>query len=670
MKYKKERRAKKKIKANRTQSAKQPSKEVRTGIFISHPKGFGFVEFADRDEEDLFVPAPYVENAFHKDEVEVELLPEQKGKRREGRILRILDHGITEVVGTFSKSTSFGFVIPDNTKITKDIFVPKECAKHASTGDKVVVRIKSYGDKKKSPEGKIIEVLGKESDPGVDVLSVARAYEIPMEFPPRVLKQADRCPDHVLESDHCGRLDLRSWQMVTIDGEDAKDLDDAVSLSMEDGLYKLGVHIADVTNYVQATSALDREAKKRGTSVYLVDRVVPMLPKALSNGICSLNAGEDRLALSCIMWIDKNGTLRKHQIAETVIHVDRRMTYTEVDRILAKEDPELLLEYRECVPMFFMMKQLSDLLRKRRRQRGAISFEFPECKILLNKNGKPIDIRIHERNAATDLIEDFMLQANETVAEEFCRHKIPFLYRSHENPEEDRIEEVLSFIRRQGISAEKEKQEITPLEIQAVQDQIKGHPMEPLISRLLLRSMKQARYTTQCIGHFGLAAPYYCHFTSPIRRYPDLQIHRIIKDCIRGRMNEEKAQEYSAFLDETAQHCSETERRAEEVERETEKMKKAEYMQYHFGEVCEGRISGVTAYGIYVELPNTVEGMIPVQTMRDDFYVFDEENFQMVGEMTKKTYRLGDVVSIRVKEADVHRKTIDFSLDETGGWDE
>lgn len=644
--------------------------ECKRGTFISHSKGFGFVELEETDEEDIFIPAPYVGEAFHRDEVEVVLLPQQSGRRQEGRVVRVLSHGITEVIGTFERSNSFGFVIADNVRISKDIFIPKECINNAATGDKVIVQMRSYGSGQKSPEGKVVEILGKVGEPGIDVLSVARAYDIPMEFPIKVINQAERCPDHVLENAFNGRLDLRGWQMVTIDGEDAKDLDDAVSVSMEDGMYKLGVHIADVSNYVQGGSALDREALKRGTSVYLVDRVIPMLPKKLSNGICSLNAGEDRLALSCIMWVDKKGLVKKHQIAETVIHVDRRMSYTNVNKILTEEDEELIVEYRDLVPMFRMMKQLSDLLRANRSNRGAIDFEFPESKIILNDRGKPIDIKAYEHNAATNLIEDFMLLANETVAKEYCRKEIPFLYRTHENPDMDKMEGVLSFIRNQGISVSKSMEEITPKEVQEILSAIEGSPMEPLISRLLLRSMKQARYTTGCSGHFGLAAKYYCHFTSPIRRYPDLQIHRIIKDDLRGRMNDQKKEYYVSILEEVARQTSATERRAEEAERETDKMKMAEYMQYHIGETFDGVVSGVTGWGIYVELPNTVEGLVHVNTLRDDYYVFDQGNYQMIGEMTGKTYRLGDKVRVRTADVDLGNKTIDFVLEEMGEEDE
>ena len=450
--------------------------------------------------------------------------------------------------------------------------------------------------------------------------------------------------------------------IFTIDGEDAKDLDDGVSLTREGDLYRLGVHIADVTNYVQDHSALDREALKRGTSVYLVDRVIPMLPKRLSNGICSLNAGEDRLTLSCIMDFDKNGNIVHHEIGETVINVKRRMTYTNVKKILVDKDPDLMQEYKEFVPMFQDMQELSSIIRSKREKRGAIDFDFPESKVKLDENGHPTEVYIYEQNVATRIIEDFMLSANETVAKEFCLAQIPFVYRVHENPDPDKIEQVLALIHSQGYHAKKSGQEIKPKEVQAALAEIEGSSKEPLFSRLFLRSMKQARYSTKCIGHFGLAAEYYCHFTSPIRRYPDLQIHRIIKDTLRNRMNEAKKAYYEEFLDAVAEQSSQMERRAEETERETIKLKKAEYMADHIGEVFEGVISGVTSWGIYVELPNSIEGMIHLSSLSDDYYVFDEEKYQVVGESRGKVYSLGDPLTIRVAEVDVENRTIDFRL--------
>ncbi len=637
-------------------------KRLITGTFIGNPKGFGFVAVdTDSDEkvEDIYIPEEYTNHAFHNDKVEVVLLKHSMGKRQEGQIVKILEHEITTVVGTFQKTNSFGFVISDNRKISQDLFIPKEKTMGAEDGQKVVAKIKDYGSARRSPEGKIIEILGNADDVGVDVLSIARSYDIPMEFPEKVLLQAERCPDHVLDSDLAGREDLRNVQMVTIDGEDAKDLDDAVSLTKEGDLYHLGVHIADVSNYVQGGSALDKEAFKRGTSVYLVDRVVPMLPVQLSNGICSLNEGEDRLAMSCLMTIDSTGEIIDHKICESVIHVDRRMTYTAVNAILQDPGCDTADQYRELVPMFLDMFELSKIIRERRSERGSIDFDFPESKIILDEKGKPVDVVLHEANDATRLIEDFMLSANETVAKEYCTRKLPFLYRIHESPDEEKMETTLSAIRALGFKAEKGRQRISPKEIKEIQAQIAGTKEEPMISRLLLRSMKQAKYDPECIGHFGLAAKYYCHFTSPIRRYPDLQIHRIIKDDLRGRLKDDKIAWYHSILGGVGEKTSILERRADEIERETDKLKMAEYMQKHIGEVYEGVISGVTGWGFYVELPNTIEGLVHVSTL-PEYYIYDENHSCLIGEHSGRRYVMGDKVKVRVVSVDLTAKTIDF----------
>ena len=498
----------------------------------------------------------------------------------------------------------------------------------------------------------------------VDIQAVVDVYQIPEEFPARVITQAEKCPEEVIPNDYNGRLDLKSWQMVTIDGEDAKDLDDAVSVTKAGDTWTLGVHIADVSNYVQENSALDREALKRGTSVYLPDRVIPMLPKRLSNGICSLNEGQERLALSCIMTINEKGRVIGHQIAETVIRVDRRMTYTAVNAILTEPEapPELLEEYHELVPMFRQMQELSALIRSCRKERGAIDFEFPESKVILDAEGTPVEIRPYPSNVATRMIEDFMLMANETVAEEYCTREIPFLYRTHDKPDGDRMEATLTLIREQGIKVEKRSHEITPGEVQKILTSIEGTPEEPLISRLLLRSMARAIYTPECSGHFGLAASYYCHFTSPIRRYPDLQIHRIIKDDLRGRLDKGgRIGKYSSILQHVAEQSSAMEQRAAEAEREAVKLKKAEYMLEHVGEEYDGVISGVTGWGFYVELPNTVEGLVHIMTLKDDYYNFDEENYRLVGEQHGRVFRLGEPVRVRVRNAEPANRTIDFT---------
>ncbi len=450
--------------------------------------------------------------------------------------------------------------------------------------------------------------------------------------------------------------------MVTIDGEDAKDLDDAVSVVKEGEHYVLGVHIADVTNYVQENSALDREAYERGTSVYLVDRVIPMLPHTLSNGMCSLNAGEDRLALSCIMTVDEEGVVVDHEIAETVIHVNERMTYTSVRKILADHDEEECKKYKDFVPMFEQMAELSAILRKRRKKRGSIDFDFPEAKIILDEQGRPTEIRPYERNVATKLIEDFMLLANETVAEDYFWQEIPFVYRTHDVPDEEKIQKLCTFINNFGYSIHIGQDEVHPKELQKLLQKIDGTPEEALISRLTLRSMKQAKYTTMSTGHFGLATPYYCHFTSPIRRYPDLQIHRIIKDNLRGRMNAKKIEHYDKILPEVAKHSSEMERRADEAERETDKLKKVEYMSERIGEVFEGVISGVTEWGFYVELPNTVEGLVHVTTLVDDYFHYNESTYELVGEVTNIRYKLGQRVHVMVTGTDKILRTIDFRV--------
>ena len=655
---------KKKDKNKKDKNKKEQPEGIQAeGTFIGHPKGFGFVEIEGQDE-DIFIPESDTGTAMHQDKVRIIIRDEKKeGKRQEGVVVKVLERGMPEIVGTYQLNRDFGFVISDNPKFSKDIFIPRKEAAGIKNGDKVIAVITDYGSGNKNPEGKIKENLGNIRTPGTDILAIVKSFGIPSEFPEKVMKQAQRVPDHVLDADRDGRLDLRHLQTVTIDGEDAKDLDDAISLTKEGDIYHLGVHIADVSNYVQYNSALDREALKRGTSVYLADRVVPMLPERLSNGICSLNQGEDRLALSCLMDINEKGKVVSHQIAETVINVNERMCYTDVKNILEDTDEEAKKRYEALIPMFFMMKELSGILRNSRHHRGSIDFDFPESPLILNAAGKAIDVKPYEANVATKIIEDFMLMANETVAQEYCTEEIPFVYRTHDNPDPEKVESLLTLLHNQGVKIQKAREEITPKEIQQIIESIEGLPNEAMISRLVLRSMKQAKYTTECSGHFGLAAKYYCHFTSPIRRYPDLQIHRIIKDNLRGRlMREGRTEHYAEILDEVARQSSVCERRADEAERESDKLKKAEYMSYHLGEEFEGIISGVTGWGLYVELPNTVEGLVHVNTLRDDYYVFDQESYELRGEMTKKVYKLGDKVRVRVADADKMLKTVDFEL--------
>lgn len=635
------------------------------GVFIGNARGFGFVETGE-DEEDIFIPADAVNTALHQDRVQVLLKKEQKpGKRREGTVIKILERGTTEVVGTFQREGDYGFVLCDNQKISRDVYISPKNSHGIRDGEKVVAQILDYGSEKRKPEGKITESLGNIHAPGADILAVVKSYGIPSEFPVRVMNQAMRVPDHVLEADWDGRDDLTGLMTVTIDGEDAKDLDDAVSLTKEGNLYHLGVHIADVSNYVQGGSAIDREALKRGTSVYLADWVIPMLPERLSNGICSLNQGVERLALSCLMDIDENGTVVSHKITESVIRVDRRMSYEQVRCILEDGETETSREYQEFVPTFFLMKELSGILRGCRHNRGSIDFDFPESKIILNGAGRAIDVKPYETSVATEIIEDFMLLANETVAREYCKGEYPFVYRTHENPDPDKVEELLMLLHNQGIDVRKSGQEITPKEIQEILESIQDLPNETMISRLTLRTMKQAKYTTECSGHFGLAARYYCHFTSPIRRYPDLQIHRIIRDNLRGRLTREgKTEHYREILEEVARQSSVCERRAQEAERESDKMKKAEYMSYHLGEEFDGIISGVTGYGLYVELGNTVEGLVHITALKDDYYTFDQETHELRGELTKKVYHLGQKIRVRVADADAVKRSVDFTIAE------
>ena len=637
------------------------------GVYRASLKGFGFV-MVPGEASDIFVAEEDAGGAFEGDQVELVITKEPQGRSREGKIVRILSRGITHLVGLYqgNPNKSFGFVKPDNQKFPHDIFVPVEKANGAVQGHKVVVELTSYGGPQKKPEGKVVEIIGHINDPGTDILSIVKGYDLPVEFSEKILNQAQRAARDVSDADRAGRKDIRDWQMVTIDGEDAKDLDDAVSVVKNGENYILGVHIADVTNYVQENSAIDREALERGTSVYLVDRVIPMLPHALSNGICSLNAGEDRLALSCIMTVNPKGMVIAHEIAETVIHVDERMSYTSVKKILEDRDANEIKRYEKLEPMFERMQELSGVLREQRKRRGSIDFDFPETKMVLDENGKPVEIRPYERNVATKMIEDFMLLANETVAEDYFWQELPFVYRTHEAPDDDKIRTLATFINNFGYSMHVGANEVKPKEVQKLLGKVEGTPEEALISRLALRSMKQARYTPENTGHFGLAANYYTHFTSPIRRYPDLQIHRIIKDNLRGRMDAKRIEHYQGILPEVTMHSSEMERRADEAERETIKLKKVEYMQAHIGEVFEGVISSITKWGMYVELPNTVEGLVHVINMVDDHYEYQQERYEMVGTRRHKVYKLGQKISVRVMDADRLLRTIDFEIADEG----
>ena len=633
-----------------------------TGTYIGNARGFGFVEVEGLGE-DLFVGEGDSLNACHGDTVRVEILNggRKRGARLEARVVEVVARSNDAIVGTYQASKNFGFVVTDNAKFSSDIFIAKENSMGAVDGHKVMVEIKDYGDARHNPEGKIVRIIGHADDPGVDILSIALAFGIESEFPEKVLNQADSMNKPVSEADMAGRTDLRDTLMVTIDGEDSKDLDDAVSLSMDGDDYVLGVHIADVANYVQESSALDREALKRGTSVYLADRVIPMLPHTLSNGICSLNEGEDRLSLSCIMRIDAQGRVKDYSIVESVVNINHRMTYTAVKAIIEDHDEAVTEQYADVAPMLNKMQELSLILRAKREKRGAVDFDFPETKLVLDDKGMPIEIKPYERNEATKLIESFMLAANETVAEHFYWQEAPFLYRIHENPDEEKIKKLRTFIKNFGYSIKSTGDDIHPKEFQKLLKRVEGTKEEPLIARLTLRSMQQAKYSTECLGHFGLACEYYTHFTSPIRRYPDLQIHRIIKDSLRGRLNDRKKEHYNSILTEVATSTSRAERRADEAERETVKLKKAQYMSERIGEIFEGVISGVTNWGIYVELENTVEGLVHVSSLRG-YFRFDEANYELVGEDTGIVYRLGERVKVMVHDVDLALRTVDFII--------
>lgn len=640
--------------------------QMATGTFIGHARGFGFVT-PDAGGEDIFIPASETMGAMQKDRVLYKVLHKaEKGKKADGVIVRILERGQQRIVGTFEAgSKGYGFVVADDKKIAKDIFISRENTKGAVTGHKVVVEITDYGEDRRNPEGKVIEILGHINDPGVDILSVIRRYELAVEFPEEVYAEIEHLGTEVAEADKKGREDLRDLLTITIDGADAKDLDDAVSLKrLGNGNFELGVHIADVSHYVRENTALDKEAYARGTSVYLVDRVIPMLPHKLSNGICSLNPHVDRLALSCLMEVNGRGEVVSHRILESVINSDYRMTYTAVREILEDGAPALLEQYAEILPMLEDMEELRQILGEKRRKRGSVNFDLPESKIILDENGKPIDIRPYEKSIATNMIEEFMLVCNETIAENSFWQEMPFMYRSHQEPDEDKLEKMEQFLRGFGYYLRKKDGEIHPRELQKVLQKAEETDEERIITRMVLRSMMQARYTAENGGHFGLAAKYYCHFTSPIRRYPDLEIHRMIKKMLHGELDEKASAYYRRKMPDWAKHCSKQERVAEDAERDTDALKKVEFMEDKVGQIYEGIISGVTNWGIYVELPNTIEGMVALSQMDDDYYEFDEKKMLVFGKRTKKSYRLGDKVIVSVAKVDRMMGTIDFVFEE------
>ncbi len=637
--------------------------ETITGTFSAHPKGFGFVT-AEGFDTDFFISEDHVNSAMNHDTVEIVLLPITEGKRREAKIINIVERGTTEVVGRYEKSSRYGFVIPDDKKILRDIFIPKSQDLGASNGQKVVCTYIHYGTADRKPEGRITEILGGKDDPGIDVISIVRALNIPSEFKIEALNEAEKVNAPVKFDNHSKRVDLRDVPMVTIDGAESKDLDDAVSIGIDGDDYLLGVHIADVSEYVKEDGFLDQDAKERCTSVYLCDRVIPMLPKSLSNGICSLNEGEDRLALSCLMRIDKKGRVKEHLICESLVNIDRRMTYDAVSSVIKGDDPDTLREYSHFIVMFQTMAELSHIIRQRRERHGCIDFDFPEAKIILDEAGRTKDIVQRERDEASLIIEDFMITANVTVAKEYAEAELPFLYRSHGDPDPDKLVNLSTFMAKTGVTFRYKKGETDPKDIQKMLKKIHGLPEEPVINQFVLRAMQQAKYTVDCEGHFGLAEKHYCHFTSPIRRYPDLQIHRIIKENLRGQLNKKRVLHYKSILPEIANITSQYERRSDEAERETDKMKKAEYMMSHKGETFDGVISGVTAFGLYVTLSNTVEGLVHISTLRDDYYTYMEDSMELIGERTRHVYKMGQTIKIIVDNADKETRLIDFVLAE------
>ncbi len=639
------------------------------GRLQGNERGYGFVIPEDENTVDVFIPADELNGAMHNDRVVARIGKRSLGdKRAEGEIVKVISRANKTIVGTFENSVQFGFVIPDNTRISGDIFIPKGEFNKAKAGYKVIAEITRWPEKRRNAEGKVIEVIGNKDDPGNDIISIIKSYNLSESFPEETIKQAESVADEVTQDMLAGRRDLRQLRMVTIDGEDAKDLDDAVSIEiLPEGNYRLGVHIADVSYYVTENSALDQEALKRGTSVYLVDRVIPMLPRKLSNGICSLNPKVDRLSFTVMMTIDSNGKVINHEIFDSVINIDERMTYTNVYKILVDNDEELSKKYDYLIDDFKAMEKLARILRGKRFDRGAIDFDFEEAKIVLDDKGKPIEVKRYEITIANKIIEEFMLVCNETVAEHFYWASVPFVYRVHEDPDTDKMETFSEFVYNLGYTLKGGTNKVHPKALQDLITKVKGTKEERIISTVMLRSLQKARYNSKNSGHFGLAAKYYCHFTSPIRRYPDLIIHRVMKEFLKGNFSEAREEYLIKNLSEIAKHCSERERVAEEAERETEDLKKVEFMKEHEGETFEGIISNVTSFGMFIELDNTIEGLIRMSMMEDDYYIFNEKQYCLVGERTRKIYRIGDTLSVKLAKADLATRKIDFTIvDEKG----
>ncbi|UAR92235.1 ribonuclease R [Staphylococcus pseudintermedius] len=637
------------------------------GTLSQNKKGFAFLRPDDQEMEDIFIPPTKINRAMDGDVVLVEVKKSRGDFRKgkfEGEVKAIESHSIKQVVGTFSEARHFGFVVPDDKRIMQDIFVPKGQELGAVEGHKVLVQITQYSDGTNSPEGQISAILGHKNDPGVDILSIIYQHGIEIEFPDDVLKEAENVPETIQPDELKDRRDLRDELTITIDGADAKDLDDAIAVKkLDNGNTELTVSIADVSYYVAEGSALDREAYDRATSVYLVDRVIPMIPHRLSNGICSLNPEVDRLAMSCRMEIDAQGQVVKHEIFESVIHSNARMTYDAVNRIITDKDAVTRAQYPEIVPMLDLAQTLSQQLIAMRKKRGEIDFDIKEAKVIVNEEGIPKEVVTRERGEGERLIESFMLIANETVAEHFNQMEVPFIYRIHEQPKSERLRQFFDFITNFGIMVKGTGEDIHPSTLQNIHEEIAGRPEDMVISTMMLRSMQQARYDADNLGHFGLAADYYTHFTSPIRRYPDLIVHRLVrKYLIEKSMDGRAMHEWEEKLPQIAEHTSNRERRAIDAERDTDELKKAEFMIQHIGDEFEGVISSVANFGMFVELPNTIEGMVNMQNMSDDYYHFDERQMALIGERKAKVYRIGDVVKVKVIHVDVDERQIDFQI--------
>lgn len=650
----------------RKESKKSKQSKLIQGTLSQNKKGFAFLRPEDDEMDDVFIPPTKINRAMDGDTVLVELQNskgEHKGKL-EGEVKSIEKHSVTQVVGTYSEARHFGFVLPDDKRIMQDVFIPKGHNLGAIDGHKVLVQITKYADGTDNPEGQVSAILGHKNDPGVDILSIIYQHGIEIEFPDKVLEEAEAVPDEIKPSEIEGRRDLRNELTITIDGADAKDLDDAISVKkLDNGHTQLTVSIADVSYYVTEGSALNEEAYDRATSVYLVDRVIPMIPHRLSNGICSLNPQVDRLTLSCQMELDERGHVVNHEIFDSVIHSNYRMTYDEVNEIITDQNEDTRKQYNEITPMLDLAKDLSERLINMRKRRGEIDFDISEAKVLVNDEGIPTDVELRKRGEGECLIESFMLAANETIAEHFDRLNVPFIYRVHEQPKSERLRQFFDFITNFGLMIKGTGEEVHPSTLQKIQQEVEGQPEQMVISTMMLRSMQQARYDDVNLGHFGLSAEHYTHFTSPIRRYPDLIVHRLIrKYLIDKTMDDKTLNKWEEALPEIADHTSQRERRAIEAERDTDELKKAEYMVQHIGEEYEGIISSVANFGMFIELPNTIEGMVHVSEMTDDYYHFDERQMAMIGERQAKVFRIGDPVKIKVVNVDVDERMIDFQI--------